>query len=56
MTARRVAVRTPHGYQTLALTSDQADELGFGAGKGGPVDRIMARNPELFLANTDARC
>jgi hypothetical protein len=55
MSARRVAVRTPHGYQTLALSASQADELGFRAGKGGPVDRIMARNPELFLANTDNR-
>jgi hypothetical protein len=55
LAARRVAVRTPHGYRTLALTSDQAGELGYGADRGGPVDRIMARNPELFLANTDAK-
>ena len=49
MTARRVAVRTAHGYQTLALTGDQADELGMtGGDTRSKVDRIAARNPELL--------
>ena len=48
MSARRVAVRTAQGYHTLALTDDQAGELGLAGDALSPADRIARRNPEYF--------
>ena len=50
MTGKRMAVRVGNTYQTVALTDDQADELGLAADRGGPVARIMNRNPEYFVS------
>ena len=48
-TARRMAVRVGNSYQTVALSGDQLGELGLAADRGGPVDRIMNRNPEYVV-------
>ena len=47
-TARRMAVRVGNSYQTIALSAEKAGELGLAVDRGGPVDRIMNRNPEYF--------
>jgi hypothetical protein len=54
--AKRMMVRTADGIKTIALTDGQAAEvLGMTSETLSPVDRIIRRHPELFLANDDAR-
>jgi hypothetical protein len=54
--AKRLMVRTADGIKTIALTDGQAAEvLGMTGETLSPVDRIIRRHPELFLANDDAR-
>lgn len=49
-------VRTANGIKTIALTDGQvAEVLGMTGETLSPVDRIIRRHPELFLANDDAR-
>jgi hypothetical protein len=47
--AKRMLVRTATGNQTIALTAEQEEELRLTGDGRSKVDRIMDRNPGLFL-------